>query len=42
MTDKEGAQQIFRKEFVEKNINNIFLTINGKKSPLIDKCYLKK
>ena len=42
MTKEEGVQEIFCKNFVDNNINNIFLIINGKQSPLIDKYYLKK
>ena len=42
MTKEEGVQRIFGEEFVGNNINNIILIINGKKSPLIDKYYLKK
>ena len=41
-TEEEGNTQIFRDSFVENNINNISLIINGKKSELIEKYYLKK
>ena len=42
MTQNEGSQKIFGEEFVNNNINNINLIINGKKSPLIEWYYLKK
>ena len=42
MTEEEGEQDIFRKDFVDNNIDNISLIINGKKSPLVEECYLKE
>ena len=42
LTEKEGNYRIFGKQFVENNINNISLIINGKKSPLVDEYYLKE
>ena len=42
MTQKEGTENIFGKYFVENNIKNINLIINGKQSPLVHKCNLKK
>ena len=42
MTEKEGNKTIFSNNFVDKNINNICLIINGKKSPLISEYYLKQ
>ena len=42
MTQNEGNQRIFGGFFVENNINNIILIINGKKSPLVSQYYLRK
>ena len=41
-TEKEGKYNIFGKEFVENNEDNIELNINGKKSNLIGEYKLKK
>ena len=39
---ENGKEQIFGRDFVEKNINNIKLIINGKESPLVEYYDLKK
>ena len=41
--DEEGViQQIFGYQFVQNNINNIYLIINGNKSPLVQEYFLKE
>ena len=40
--NEEGNTEIFGEEFVENNKDNISLVINGKKSPLVSCCFLKK
>ena len=42
VTEKEGKQRIFGYRFVENNINNISLIINGNKSPLVEEYDLKE
>ena len=42
MTDDDGIQNIFGEYFVENNIDNISLIINGKKSSLVPEYNLKK
>ena len=42
LSKEEGKQKIFGEGFVENNINNISLVINGKKSNLVGEYNLKK
>ena len=42
MTLREGQKQIFGENFVNNNMSNVSLIINGKNSKLVEKCYLKK
>ena len=42
MAEEEGNKQIFGYKFVQNNINNINLIINGNKSPLVQEYNLKK
>ena len=42
MAEEEGKQQIFGYQFVQNNINNISLIINGNKSPLVEEYNLKE
>jgi hypothetical protein len=42
MSEREEMQQIFGYKFVQNNINNINLIINGNKSPLVQEYNLKE
>ena len=42
MAEEEGNKQIFGYKFVQNNINNINLIINGNKSPLVQEYNLKE